>query len=105
MDLLSDDMVRTIWRSVSGPKAELNGPLIRFAGRIAMTTAIASGVWACRRCGRLGKTEQCPCGGSLGLTTSDAAFNLFCAKHEPDSGWHDHSTAHREWMQSGEASK
>jgi hypothetical protein len=28
---LSDDRVRELWRSVTGPHAELTGPLIRFA--------------------------------------------------------------------------
>jgi hypothetical protein len=28
---LTDDRIRELWRSVRGPRAELNGPLIRFA--------------------------------------------------------------------------
>ena len=31
---LSDAELRRLWRSVQGPRAELNGPLIRFAGLV-----------------------------------------------------------------------
>ena len=32
--MLSDATLLELWRSVQGPRAELNGPLIRFAGKI-----------------------------------------------------------------------
>ncbi len=36
---LTDEQLKAMWRSVQGPHAELNGPLIRFAGLVAKAVA------------------------------------------------------------------
>lgn len=60
---LTDDEVRTLWRQVNGPKSELTGPLIRFAG-LAFDKALERLHVVLADLSRLARDEQAWCSNS-----------------------------------------
>ena len=59
-------------------------------------------VWACKKCGRCGKADQCSCGGSRAQLPYSVARRLFMEKYEPATGWADPLHLIEEWRKADE---
>jgi hypothetical protein len=63
-----------------------------------MTNANEIVIWACGKCGALGKEETSgTCGSSMRAMPESVARRLFMEKHEPPTGWYDEAHLQQEW--------